>query len=497
MKQVKILSTESRTLKANTGKITGFIKSALASKVFPYVAAALMLLCYYTGGDMVAIYFLVITGILMLFFLDDLTPGITLFLYLLVMISYKNSPSMHSGNSTYFYQPAIYIQISILAVLLLGSVAYRIIKTFTGKKFKPSAVFYTLCALSVVFLLNGIFSEGYKPMNLVYGLIMAGVYLGIFVLIKDNVKIDKHSYEYIANAFLSLSFLLVAELAVAYLTTDSIYVNGTIDRNSLSFGWGVYNTMGMLLLLCIPSVTYLASLYKHGYIFSAYSVILVICCFLSMSRQSMLGCIIIYPVCLFLLFRNTKHKKVNAVIFIVAAIAGLVLLVLKWNSFIGAVKQIFSTIYDESGELYGNGRIRAYIIATEDFKRAPILGAGFYSPLMENSMENAAGLDFIPLFYHNTILQMMASCGLVGLVVYTVHRIYTVFSFCNNINYPRSYICATISVLLILSLLDVHMFDILPTLVYSYLLAVLVASEKPPKENTPRIVKIRVKREET
>lgn len=484
------MSTESKTVKEKNNRITEWIRLILTSKVYPYIMAAIMLLCYYTGGDLPAIYFLAITGVLMLTLLDDLTPGISLFLCLMVMISYQNSPSTHSGNSDYFYRPEVYIQVIILAVILIGTAVLRLIRSLSQKKFKPTPVFYTLCALSVAFILNGIFSEGYTPMNIVYGLIMAGIYLAIFVLFKDNVKINRNSFKTIANAFLAFSILLVIELAAAYLTTESIYVNGTIDRNSLSFGWGVYNTMGMLLLLCIPSVMYLAAICKRGYFLSVYSIALLGCCFLSLSRSAMLGAVVIYPICLFLLFKNTKERKINAVIYIITAAAGLVLLIIKWNSVMSLFSQIFSTVFNGSGELYGNGRIRIYIIATQDFQRAPIFGSGFYSPLMKDSMVNAAGLDFIPLFYHNTILQMMGSCGLIGLICYTVHRVYTVFSYCSDPSHSRSYIALSILVLLLLSLLDVHMFDILPTFIYSYLLAILVATQKQKEKRERKIVKI-------
>ena len=100
------------------------------------------------------------------------------------------------------------------------------------------------------------------------------------------------------------------------------------------------------------------------------------------------------------------------------------------------------------------------------------MGSGFYV-----HYTYTGALGFFPKMCHNTVLELMAACGIVGLAVYLVHRVQTVISFFKNITMERSFIALTILPILILSLLDVHIFVIFPTLIYSGLLAVLIKSQ--------------------
>lgn len=485
------MSTVSKTVKTEK-KFKELIKAIFSSRLFPFVTAAVMILCYYLSLDMVAIYYVAITGILILLFCDDLTPFFTTLLFINVVVSFKNSPSSHSGASDYYFQPYISCQVITLITLLVGFGAMRILKSFRHKKFKPTPVFWGLCALSAVFVLNGLFSEGYTVMNFVYGLFLTAIYLGIFMLIKENVKMDKATFKNVAINFFAFSILLVAELVIAYVTYDGLIVDGQIHREILKFGWGVYNTMGMLLLVCVPAAIYLATVCKRGWLFTLYSLVLVLACVLSLSRQAMLGIAIIYPLSLILLFKKSPHKLINACIIIGAAVAAIAVLALNWNGFIFTLSRIFDDLF-VNGEFYAGDRMGLTQAALMDFANAPIFGVGFYgASLGGTTLINASGLDIIPLLYHNTFLQMLGSCGLIGLVVYVVHRMQTIISFFKNVNAERSYVAIAILSLLILSMLDVHMFDILPIFMYSSLLALMVATEKKKTEKVKRLFIIKV-----
>ena len=475
------MSTVSKTVRTEKN-IKSLLNRAFNSKLFPFVVAAIMILCYYTSLDIVAIYFVAIAGILIFLLCDDLTPFITLFVFINVIVSYKNSPSFTAGESNYYYQTHILAQAISLIVLLILAGVYRFIKTAYTGKFKRTPVFYGLCALSAVFILNGIFSRGYTPMNLVYGILQAVIYLGVFALLKDNINPDKANLKRIALTFFALSIVLIIELGVALLTYDNIIVNGELIRDNISFGWGVYNTMGMLLVLCVPSVIYLASRYKHGYLFTIYSVLVAAACLLTTSRQALLGLIVVYPVCLFGLLIWSRKRLGNIIVIISAAVCALVLVIIFHNIVLDAIKQVFSNIIVD-GHFYASNRLSIYSVGLEHFESAPVFGVGFYHSGLGHMMNNVSGLDLMPYFYHNTLLQMAASCGIIGLAAYIAHRCQTVVSFLSNITWERTYIAASMLVLLVLSLLDVHMFDIMPTLIYSSLLALLVASEdKKPRQ---------------
>lgn len=84
--------------KIKNSKAVNILKSILSSKYFPFAGAAVMVLCYYLSWDIVAIYYIGITGALTLLLLDDVTPVISNFLFICVFSSLKNTPFLLAGG---------------------------------------------------------------------------------------------------------------------------------------------------------------------------------------------------------------------------------------------------------------------------------------------------------------------------------------------------------------------------------------------------------------
>lgn len=463
--------------KIKNSKTVEIIQKILSSKYFPFVTAAVTLLSYYLGWDVVLFYYIAIVGILMLLFLDDITPIISLFLFMSVSISLINTPSPTMGNSDYYHRPEIYIQIFTIVGLFIATAVFRLVMTVIKKKFTVSPLFYGLCALAAALFINGLFSANYNPKNLLYGLIMAACFLGIFCVLKDNLKMNSESYENIAYGFLAFSVLLVVELIVAYATTEGLFANGVINRYKLIFGWGVYNTYGVFLVSCIPPVIFLSGKKKFGFVYTLYSFVLFVAVFFSCSRQAMVGAVLVYPFCIAALFVKGKNRIANACILSAAAVAGIILIGIYHEYVFRFFEEIFNNVVVD-GELSGSGRIRLWREAIENFKAFPIFGKGFY---VKFSYTAQSGLGFIPFMCHNTPLQLLSSCGIVGFGAYTVHRIQTVISVFKNVTIERAFIATSILAMLIISLFDNHMFNIFPTIIYSCLIAVLAAGEKKEK----------------
>lgn len=458
----------------NRGSVLDFIKNVLSSRYFPFVTAGVFLVCYYLGWDLVAVYYLGLVTILMLVLLDDVTPVISQLLFINLVVSLKNSPSPSMGGSDFYSKTAVLVQICIVGILTIAALAYRFAVCCAKKKFRATPVFYGLIALSASFLLNGFFNEIYTPNNLLFGFILSFCFLGIFVVIKDNIKADNDCFEKVAYGLIALSALLIIQLIVAYLTTDGLFVDGEINRGALIFGWGVYNTYGLMVMICLPAATYLAGKVKHGYILTAYSFLIVAASILCCSRQTMLGIIIMCPICIIILLVKGKYRLQNLCISGAALVVGCVLVGVFHEKVFSALKTIFENIV-VNGELNGSGRWLLWKESIDYFKQFPIFGAGFY---IDRSYNAFALHGLVPLMSHNTVLQLLSSCGLFGLVAYTIHRVQTVVSFCKNVTLERTFVALCILTILGLSLIDVHIFNIFPTIIYSCLLAVLVKSEK-------------------
>lgn len=460
-------------------KVSDIIKNVISSKFFPFATATVFLACYYLGWDIVAIYYLGIVTVLILLLLDDITPLISQLLFFNFFVSLKNVQAGSMDGYDYYSQTAILVQMIIIAVLAIAALAYRLILCCIKKKFRITPVFAGLCALAAAFLLNGIGSEYSTPKNLLFGFVMSALILGIYSAIKDNIVTDKNFFEKIAYGFIALSVLLIVELAVAYITYDNLFADGVINRGALFFGWGGYNHYGLWIVMCLPSALYLAGKNKYGYLFTAYSLLIFAASLLCCSRQAMLVALVIYPTCLIILFVKGNHRIPNLCIAAVAVAAGIVLVCIFREKFVSAIKTIFENVF-VNGELNGSGRWRIWKEAIKYFREYPVFGSGFY-------VGYSYGMNavFLPSTCHNTVLEIMAACGIFGLAAYLLHRVQTVISFFKNVTTERTMIALTISALLLMSLLDMHIFNVFPTVIYACLLAALVKSEKksPKAEN--------------
>ena len=107
------------------------------------------------------------------------------------------------------------------------------------------------------------------------------------------------------------------------------------------------------------------------------------------------------------------------------------------------------------------------------FLQNPVFGEGFYPSTDKIDEWSTVALltAIFPARWHNTVIQLLASCGLVGLGCYSVHRLQTIRLFWQKRNTDTVFIGISLFALLIMSLLDCHFFNIGPTLFYSGALA--------------------------
>lgn len=476
--------------KIKDNNIVKTIGSILYSKYFPFITAAFSLLCYYLGWDIVFIYYIGIVGLFILLTMDDISPMITILLFMCILVSYKNSPSNLSELSKYYFQPAILIQVFIVIGSLCLAIIYRLVLNCVTKHFSLSPCFFGLCAFAAVLLLNGLFSENYTPKNLVYGLTMAASFLGIFVALKDSIKMDDKGIERVALSFFALSIVLVIELYVTYLTSEELYVDGVFNRAKLIFGWGMWNTMGMMLLICLPAVTYLAGKYKYGFAFTLYSAFLFVATWMSCSRQAMLGSVVIYLVCLIVLLIKGTNRAANLTLIAAALVAITIVLIIFRNTVAVYVKELLSQLIVNK-ELNGNGRMILWRAGISNFKSSPVFGVGFYIELYKIlSFDGYSGMSFIPQMCHNTIVQLLSSCGILGLLTYLIHTVQISQSFMRNVTYNRVFVALTIVSLAGISLVDNHIFNIFPTIIYSILVAVLISSQHEKSNKNQALQKL-------
>ena len=146
------------------------------------------------------------------------------------------------------------------------------------------------------------------------------------------------------------------------------------------------------------------------------------------------------------------------------------------------ITAIFVLYHDELLRLFqdliGRGfrpgdRFNGYAAGWQQFLDNPILGATFY-PVDETIYSWSTSAEFVAFFpprWHNTFLQMLASCGVVGLAAYLYHRVQTFCLFLRHFSGKKMFAFVSMLTLLVTSLVDCHFFNIGPVLFYSAMLA--------------------------
>ncbi len=456
------------------------LRELLEWRYFPFITAVVTLSCYYIGWDLVTIYFICLTVGAMLLLLKDLTPVIPQFLFMNVMISMQNSP-LNFGEivgSDFYTRIENLVIIGIAVCFLAGTMIYRIVALGKAKTFRPNLIFWSLCVLSASFIFNGVGSADYTVKNLLYGLLLSFLFLVVYVIVSSQVELTEENYVKIGVGFLAFSSLLFIELALKYAVDyEKIYASGTLDKQQIIMGWGVWNNCGTFFSICVAPVMLMASKSKRGYLYLIYAAVLVACAFFTGSRQAMLGSSFAFGICSVALMVKSRTRLVNAIILAVMAVAGIILVIVYREKVLAFIDKIMQNVFNDDGSYSGGGRMRLIKLAIEYFKANPVFGSGFFSPFESFELTGITNTLF-PTFAHNTFAEILGTCGLFGIISYLGYRVITVIGFFRKPTQNKFYIAACILTLLLICMLDNYIFYLLPTLIYSTLIPFATGKQK-------------------
>lgn len=456
------------------------LRELLEWRFFPFITAVVTLSCYYLGWDLVTIYFICLTVAAMLLLLKDLTPIIPQFLFMNVMISMQNSP-LNFGEivgSDFYTRIENLAQIVFVVALLIAAMIYRLVVLGKAKTFKPNLIFWALCVLSAAFVFNGLGSENYTVKNLLYGLLLSFLFLVVYVVAFTNVELTDENFNKIAIGFMAFSALLIIELALKYAVDyEKIYAGGTLNKQEIIMGWGVWNNCGMFFSICIPPVMLLASKSKYGYLYLLYAVALVAGAFFTGSRQAMLGSSFAFIICAVALLVKSRARLINGILLGILLVIALILIAVYREYVLAFIDKIMQNVFNEDGSFSGNGRMRLIRLAIDYFKANPFFGSGFFSPFESFELTGITDTLF-PTFAHNTFAEILGTCGVFGIVSYLGYRVITVIGFFKKPSCNKFYMAACILTLLLICLLDNYIFYMLPTLIYSTLIPFATGEEK-------------------
>lgn len=420
-----------------------------------------------------------------LIFCDDFAPLMPLFILCYITSSRDNNPGQSDTGLFYGDTGAFILVLAAVAVVI---VLVRIIlgAEIGGLAFvrKRRVLLAGLLSLSAAYMLSGVGSEHYIEYfqrNIIFALIqVAGVAL-LYVVFSGMVKWDKFNVEYFAYIGVMAGFVVFFELLWQYLTQD-IVVDGVIIRENIYTGWGMHNNMGAIMTTAIPFAFYLASRKKHPCIYIFLSLVLTIGVVFSCSRSSMIFASLVFLLSyIYALIKGSNKKEFFITSVLLVSALGIVAFSLRdWIHEMFQKLPSIAEVIDGSWVIGDSGRLTAYRAGLEAFVDNPIFGQGFFShnfDLYDFSVIEQFS-EFFPPRWHSTIIQLLASCGGIGLLTYLYHRCQTIWLIIKRPSVINIFTGFYILALIGMSLLDCHFFNVGPVLFYSTALAVMEHGEE-------------------
>ena len=327
-----------------------------------------------------------------------------------------------------------------------------------------------LVVLSVSFLLNGLFSSSWKIGNLLFSLGHVAVYLLLFLLMYHGFSDDdtsEHLSSYFAYISMLISLIITTELIHLFISSDNIFIDGSINKVGVALGWGIWNLVGVSLAVLIPVLFYGMNKNKYPWLYFAVATVTYLASILTMSRNALVFSTLIYGCCVIISCFVGKNKKVFR--FIVGAMILIVIaaLIVLWDKIYTVLGDYFSRGFSD------NGRFDMWSAAFKNFIESPIFGKGFYGLVVETYTFGP-----LPIMAHNTVLELLSATGIIGLLAYA----YYIFDGAKHVlkrpTFMKTMLALSMIVLIAESMLDNFVFNIYPVFYYTVAMAIIVKSNE-------------------
>lgn len=395
-KKINLSALEEQRLKLDT------IKKIFSGKLFLAISffAGVPIVIFDAGVVGIIIFLALISGALLLAKnpVIALAPGLIVctIIFKWYLVSSKFIP----------YAPLLVIP---MAVMILRCVKENI-------RFQPGGTFPGLIAVTAAILLGGLGTitkeEYFDFWNLYY---LAAMGLGMIVFYILNKKlIVKDQYD--ETKILFFRILYITALFCCFLIIHILIINGQeiyyTERLPEELEYNpMRNLISSMMVIAMPSIFFFAKK-NNWHILTA--VLTVLCCFLTGSRGGIvLGGIQFFLGMLYLLVTKKSCRGINLAIVLGIVSIGL----LNLDKFLSFYSSRFSNGFIQKGEV----RISLIVRGIQDFSQAPLLGKGIgYT----GNYDLYAPKNFEMPWYHNSVIQIMASMGMVGIAAY-IYRLAT------------------------------------------------------------------------
>lgn len=421
----------------------------------------LMLIAYFFSLEIFIYYIYMVLGFYIMLFCDDMLPTVPMFCTGYMTIAKKNTPIKNPDSL--LYTKSFMINLIILGTITGIGLIIRLILSIKNRKNnnKPSLTIGFI-VITICMMFGGIFTKYYSARSFFYGLLVGITLAFCYFYFFYTIDFKNTRKDYFAYTFMIIGLAVGIETLQSYIAFDW---SGEFHRSEITTGWGIRNNIGGVICTCIGAPLYLGATKKHGFIYTIIAIIIYLLTILTQSRNAILvgGFLLVVGLIFVIIYTKEKERTFNILVCVVTLfILSAVMFIYK-----DKIAKIFIDLIDSG--LESNGRLIQYKNGLKAFKEYPIIGTGFFDFDHGNNVffdQNS----FLAPRYHNTIIQFLASTGIIGMIAYLYHRYSTLKMFFKKCNIEKIFIAICFTAIVGNSLLDCQLFNFGPGLHYGTLL---------------------------
>ncbi len=316
--------------------------------------------------------------------------------------------------------------VAIGAVLLYRLIANKYLGEMLVKR---GIYFWGIILFDASLLLGGLFSPDFSPRSLLWSCITVVTLTLGYMLFTVIISHSNDGIAYACKTLIISGFTVSAQILIiayrTYLGGKLFFAGETviINRAAFSFSWGIATIVGAVLVPSIIACFYL--MYKRRFpLLSMLSALFLWCTVLFVvTRSAIVVGTLALLVCMLLCLAKGQNKRINRIAiltFLLMLGIGTVIFFLKASEELRVKLLDFFrfNLDNEDINAFSSNRLDIWKAGLADFAAHPIFGNGF---LYGRFAPEEAAKNLYTNMYHNIGVQILASLGIVGALMFAIH----------------------------------------------------------------------------
>ncbi len=454
------------TEKITTNKTINKINAFVESYYFPFAVALLVFLSHVFALDGIGFMMLALAVAYVNLCCQSTRPLIPVALMAATAASAGGEYRTGMGGF-------VVISIVISAIVVIGSIITRLtVQKKWRQIIKLRSLTIGFVALSVAFLLSGVFSAYLTADSLIISITMIATGLVMYSYLSVTIEKKDDNLLYFARCATITIVQIVMQLGVHYLLNYE-YGAPLDDRwkGGIVLGWGISNPIGEYIALLFPMIMYLMYKEKHGWIYFFVAILALAGVYFTLSRCAILISLPVFGIGVIYNCIKSQNKKLFIIMTSALAVVAVLVFALAFT-----VEQMQNFIaFFAQAKLSDRGRFDLWEKFLSFFAHGPVFGTGFSAYQIVSG--KASIFDCLA---HNTVVQIISSMGVFGALCYAFHRFETIKLFAKSENKSNFMYALCIVCYIVMGMLDPVTFYANFAVVYTIMLTL---AEKTDEKN--------------